>query len=398
MARRKTLTNRMIAKLKPGAKRRTIPDPECRGHYVRITPAGAKSYVAVSREPYEKKQVWATIGSTDHFTIDEAREKAREAIKRIKDGLPAFEPPPVKPDSFKAIAENYLTRHVRANKLRTRAEIERCLEKYIYPVWQDRWLVSIRRSDVAKLLDSVQDNHGPRQADVVLGIVRGIMNWYAARDDDFASPLIRGMDRTDPKARKRARILDDKELRAVWAIAAANGPFGAILRLLLLTGQRREKVAALRWENVSIDGTWDIPSEDREKGNGGVLVLPNKALEIVRAQKRIGDNPHVFAGRGNGHFVGFSLGKRAFDKKVGNLPRWTLHDLRRTARSLMARAGVRPDIAERVMGHAITGVEGVYDRHSCRDEKAQALAKLAGLIEMILNPPADNVTELHAEV
>ena len=76
MARRKTLTDNMVAKLKPGPKRSTLPDPEFTGHYVRITPAGAKSYVAVAREPYEKKQVWATIGSTDHFTIEEARDKA----------------------------------------------------------------------------------------------------------------------------------------------------------------------------------------------------------------------------------------------------------------------------------------------------------------------------------
>ena len=94
MARRKTLTDTMVAKLKPGPKRITLPDPELRGHYVRITPAGAKSYVAVAREPYKKKQVWATIESTDKYSIDEARDLAREAIKRIKAGKPAFEPPP----------------------------------------------------------------------------------------------------------------------------------------------------------------------------------------------------------------------------------------------------------------------------------------------------------------
>ncbi len=103
----------------------------------------------------------------------------------------------------------------------------------------------------------------------------------------------------------------------------------------------------------------------------------------------------MFAGRGDGHFKGYSPCKRALDAKAQLAP-WRIHDLRRTARSLMARAGVRPDVAERVMGHAIQGVEGIYDRHSYRDEKADALRRLAGLIETILNPPAENVTQIRA--
>ena len=86
----------------------------------------------------------------------------------------------------------------------------------------------------------------------------------------------------------------------------------------------------------------------------------------------------------------------ALDGKA--LARWTVHDLRRTARSLMARAGVRPDVAERVMGHVQQGVESIYDRHNYNDEKANALGKLAGLIALILDPPADNISELYAEV
>ena len=403
MARRKTLTDNMVAKLKPGPKRRTLPDPELRGHYVRVTPKGAKSYVAVARDP-GGKQIWATIGGADVLTIDEARERARAAVQRIKAGLEPFETPPPKPDGFKAVAENYLERHVKANKLRSQPEIERILDRYIYPAWSDSEFTAIRRGEVTKLLDTVQDANGPRQADYVLAVVRGIMNWHASRSDDYVSPIARGMRRTDPKNRKRARILDDGELRAVWKIAEGNGTFGAILRLAVLTAQRREKVATLKWDDVSVDGIWTIPAEDREKGSGGALVLPDVALDIIRAQKRIGDNPYVFAGRGEGHFKGFSPCKRAFDEKVTKaldgkvLERWTVHDLRRTARSLMARAGVRPDIAERVMGHAIEGVEGVYDRHSYQQEKADALNKLAGLIALILDPPAENVTPLRAEV
>jgi integrase len=391
---RKTLTDNMVGKLKPGPKRVTLPDPEMRGHYIRITPNGAKSYVAVAREAAGKRrQVWATIGSADHFPIDEARERAREAIKRIKEGKTPFEPLPAKPDSFGEVAESYLKRHVKARRLRSQAEIARILERYILPAWRDREFTDIRRGDVTTLLDLVQDANGPRQADYVLAVIRGIMNWYASRTDDYQPPLARGMGRVDAKNRKRARVLDDDELRAVWKAAENSGTFGAIIRLALLTAQRREKIASMEWCHVTVDGVWEIPAKEREKGSGGVLVLPDAALQVIQAQMRVGDNPYVFSGRRGGHFSGWSPCKRSLDARLPEVAPWRIHDLRRTARSLMARAGVRPDVAERVMGHAIQGVEGVYDRHQYRDEKADALRKLAGLIERIVNP-VENVVAL----
>jgi integrase len=169
----------------------------------------------------------------------------------------------------------------------------------------------------------------------------------------------------------------------IWKQAEANGQFGAIIRLLLLTGQRREKVNSMKLADV-VDGIWTIATAEREKGNAGSLALPAQALGIIEAQPRIGENPYVFAGRGNGCYD-ISQSKRPFDAKLPKMPHWTLHDLRRTARSLMSRAGVRPDIAERVMGHAIAGVEGVYDRHSYREEKADALRRLAALVDDIIN-------------
>ena len=319
MANRKNLTDHMVRKLKPGPKRVTLPDPELRGHYVRITPTGAKSFVAVARDPVGK-QIWATLGGADLLTVDDARDMARETIKRIKAGLPAIEPPPVAPDSFFAVAENYLARHVRANGLRSESEITRILQNQVYPMWKERAFEDIRRGDVARLLDTVQDTSGPGAADHLLAVVRGVMNWHESRSDDYTSPIARNMRRTDAKARKRSRILDDAELRAVWAVAKANGTFGAIVRLLLLTGQRREKVATMKFADVSVDGTWQIDTEEREKGNGGALVLPEVAQEIIRAQKRIGDNPHVFAGRGAAHITGHGPRKRAIDEQAAARP------------------------------------------------------------------------------
>jgi integrase len=382
---RKTLTDKRVAALKPRANRYAFPDPEMRGHYVRVHPSGARSFVAVSRDAFGK-QVWANIGAADVLSIDEAREKARAAIKRIKAGLPAIEPPAAKPDSFKAVAENWLKRHVAAKQLRSEREIRRSLEMYVYPRWAERDFIGIKRSDVAALLDHIEDEHGSRMADLVLAFVRSIANWFASRDDDYVSPFVRGMRRHQNGA--RSRILNDDELRAIWRAAEANGDFGALIRLLLLTGQRREKVATMKWADVT-DGVWTIATAEREKGNAGSLALPAQALAIIEAQPRLGDNPYVFAGRSLG-CRNFSQSKTPFDAKLPKMPRWTLHDLRRTARSLLSRAGVRPDISERVLGHAIQGVEGIYDRHRYDAEKAAALAKLAVLVDSIVNP-RDNV-------
>jgi integrase len=308
----------------------------------------------------------------------------------VRAGLPPFDVS-LKRETFEDVAEAWLTRHVRPNGLRSEKEISRLLRVHILPAWTDREFLGIRRSDVAALLDRVQDNHGARQADYCLNVVRSIMNWYATRHDDYTPPIVRGMRRQNQGAQARARILDDNEIRAIWKQAENNGTFGAIVRLCLLTAQRRTKVSLMRWSDISIDGEWTIPAEAREKDTAGSLVLPESALAIVVKQPRLGSNPYVFAGRGNGPYRGFSQGKTAFDRRVPDIKPWVLHDLRRTARSLMSRANVRPDVAERVLGHAIAGVEGVYDRHSYRDEKTDALRRLAALIETILNPPKGNV-------
>ena len=137
-----------------------------------------------------------------------------------------------------------------------------------------------------------------------------------------------------------------------------------------------------------------IPAEAREKVNAGELKLPKLALDVIEAQPRQKENPFVFAGRGKKAFNSFSDGKEDLQAAAPLAP-WVIHDLRRTARSLMARAGVRSDIAERALGHVIPGVEGVYDRHAYFEEKAAALEALAALVARILQP-ADNVVAINA--
>jgi integrase len=381
--RRKTLSDLGVAALKPRASRYAFPDPELRGHYVRVSPTGGKAFAVVRRDPVTGKQVWAAIGKADVMSIEEARGQARVALQRIGQGLPAVAPRTEIPDTFTRVAESWMKRHVEAKGLRSRAEIERTLNKYVFPSWKDREFVSLRRSDIATLLDRIEDEHGARQADLVLAYLRAMATWYAARRDNYVPPFIRGMRRAPPV--KRDRVLTDDEICAVWCEAEKSGSFGAIVRLALLTAQRREKLSTMRWEDIQ-HGVWTVPVETRGKGTGGELRLPALARDIIESMPRLEGNPYVFVGRTAGsHFNSFSKAKTVIDKAVPNILGWTIHDLRRTARSLMSRAGVRPDIAERVLGHVIGGVEGVYDRHRYDEEKAEALTKLAEMILGILD-------------
>jgi integrase len=142
------------------------------------------------------------------------------------------------------------------------------------------------------------------------------------------------------------------------------------------------------------DGVWMIRTEDGEKGNAGSLKLPQLALDIIARQPRLAGNEYLFPGRAAGRFNDWAKAKAALDAKLPAMPHWTLHDLRRSARSLLSRAGVSFEHAERVLGHVIPGVAGVYDRHKYEAEKARALESLAAVIETIINPPKGNVVSI----
>jgi integrase len=318
--------------------------------------------------------------------------------------------------SFKEVAQKWITHYVAAKKLRSQREIERILNYYIYPEWERRPFFELRRGDVNALLDRLVEKlakkkRGASQADGVLAVLRSMMNWFQTRDENYVSPIVKGMKRDKRAASERARdrILSDDEIRAVWNACEEMGTYGGIVRLLLLTAQRLDKVRTMRRDDIK-DGVWTIRSEPREKGNAGELKLPKLALDIIAAQPQIDNNPYVFAGstRGRRHpsldrsapptFNSFAQRKEELCAKLpDDMEPWTLHDLRRTARSLMARAGVADNVAERVLGHAIPGVHGIYNRHDYFEEKADALARLATLLETIINPPdKTNVVELAA--
>jgi integrase len=271
--------------------------------------------------------------------IEQARERARQAIKRMKAGQKAVEPPQKPPQSVAVTAQNWLARHVDKKGLRTAPEIRRIVDRYIVPHIGDADFASLRRSDIANLLDIIEDKHGPSMADAVLTVLRTIASWVQARDDGYSPPFVRGMRRVPKQVHQRNRILSDDEPRAVWRAAGDAGVYGAVIKLLFLSVQRREKVYSMRWTDISPDGVWTVPSEEREKGHGGRLKLPEPALEIIRAEPQFASSPFVFVHRPS------TRAKEQFDCRC-DVQGWRLHDLRRTSRSLLSRSGVPHEVAE----------------------------------------------------
>jgi integrase len=231
-------------------------------------------------------------------------------------------------------------------------------------------------------------------ADNSLAIIRKIMNWHAARSDDFRPPIVRGMARVRPEQRTRERILDDDEIRMVWRAAEAMAdPFARFVQFLLLTAARRMEAARMQWSEL-LGSDWTLPAARNKVGKELIRPLSAAALDILAKVPRFVDCSFVFSYSGKTALNDFSWGKNRFDAQAG-ITGWRLHDLRRTARSLMSRAGVNADHAEQCLGHIIGGVRGRYDRHSYYIEKKRAFEELAAQIERILHPQ-DNVMALPA--
>jgi integrase len=262
-------------------------------------------------------------------------------------------------------------------------------ERLVKPAIGDVPIYRLRRSHIATMLNAIE---GDVMADRTLAYLGSALSWQATQDDDFSPPRLNGLRRVRGD-RGRERVLDDDELRVIWRAAEGRGSFGAALRFLLLTGQRRGDVYGMQWSELH-GAVWTIPASRYKTGLEHVVPLSEAALAIVEAQPKRSEL--VFSGRTGRPLSTGGTRKRRFDASIHTpIAPWTLHDLRRTARTLMGRADVRPDVAERVIGHAVgKAVERIYDRHRYLDEKRAALEALAAMVDRILHPPGENVVAL----
>ena len=379
-----------------------------RGFGVRVTAAGARAFVLNYR--LRGREYRYTIGAWPDWSALKAVRSARDLRQRVDRGenpLDDRTPPPATA-TVASILDDFVARYVRTLRARSASEYVSAFDRLVKPRIGKLGIYEVRRSHVIKMLDEIEDKNGPVMADRTLAYVRKAFNWWATRDDQFNVPVVRGMARIKPKERARTRVLSDDEIRLVWPALGEAGTFGALVRMLLLTGQRRDEVARMSRREIGEDGIWTIPAERYKTKQPNHVPLSTAALDVVTAQPIIEGCDYVFPSRAKTPYSAFGKSKAKLDKaviaaiktrakkgaKVEPIPNWTLHDLRRTAKTLMVRVGVRPDISERVLGHVIAGVEGTYDRHSYADEKRDALEKLAAFVERILHPIPSSVVVL----
>src|SRR5215510_10702206 len=234
-----------------------------RGFGVRVTAADARAFVLNYR--LRGREHRFTIGAWPDWSVLKAVREARNLRQRVDRGENPIEDriPSPATVTVASVLDDFVARHVRNKNqpLRSADEYESAFKRLVKPRVGKLGIYEVRRSHIIKMLDEIEDVNGPVMADRTLACVRKAFNWYATRDDQFNVPVVRGMARIKPKERARTRVLSDDEIRAIWPELAKTGTFGALVKTLLLTAQRRDEVAQMSRKEIGSDGIWTIPAE-----------------------------------------------------------------------------------------------------------------------------------------
>jgi integrase len=292
----------------------------------------------------------------------------------------------------------------------------------VVPSWGGRGLVGITKADVLELVNDKaarreRKRHGLTQGAAVqagkmLTRLRTFFGWCAANDLAGADPTA-GV-RPPAREASRDRVLSDDEVRTFWTSAEQLGmPFGHVFRLMLLSAQREGEIAGMRWPELDLEKRiWTIPGSRSKNGKPHLVHLSSLATEIMEQVPRISGQELLFSGTGKTALSGFSSAKARIDKAMLKVLRaekcdepqiefapWVLHDLRRTATTGMARLGIAPHVADRVLNHqagTIRGVAAVYNRFEYLDERKAALEAWGHYVEALICPVPSNVVALVA--
>jgi integrase len=456
----KKLTAKAVEQAKPRigeageAIRTEIPDAGKPGLYLIIQPSGRKSWAVRYRRLSDGKPRKYTLpGFPSLATAHKLAQSALDAA--AEGGDPAAEKIEAKRaaalddgrDQFGKVAVDFINRYSRKEN-RSWAETARLLGlqpdpnsrgddgKPLAPEkrpliamdgglahekrWGKRRIQEIARRDLIELLDGIVDEGKPYAANRTLAAIRKLFNWCCERDMLTTSPCA-GVKPPGAET-SRDRILSDDEIRWLWKASEGQGyPFGPLAQLLLLTAQRRDEVAGMMARELDVDkpgAVWIIPRDRAKNDTENLVPLSTAAVEIIEGLPQIAGKPgFVFTTTGESHVTGYSRAKHRLDREMlalarqeaaergadpekVTIPRWTLHDLRRTAASGMARLGQPVHVVEAALNHrsgTIRGVAAVYNRYSYADEKRRALEAWGRFIADLVNrEPAGNVVALRA--
>lgn len=380
-----------------------VPDALLRGLYLVIQPSGAKSWAV--RYRYRGRPRKLTLGRYPAISLAGARELARRAFLTVGEGRdPCGEKRDAKRHAadrsrarFVEVAIEFIERHAKANNREsTWRETERLMKRDVIPLWRDKPIEEIARRDVVRLLDRVQDRGSPIMANRVLAAVRRMFAWCVDRGLVESSPCA-GL-RPPSVERSRDRVLSDDELRSVWLACEEVGwPFGPLVKLLILTGQRLNEVSRLQWAEIDVDAKlWTIPRQRTKNDVAHTVPLSTQALAILSELPVIASEADlVFTTTGDSPVGGFSRAKERIDHTMARsrfsadtMPRWTFHDLRRTVASGMARLKINIHVVEKLLNHSsgsFAGIVAVYQRHTFAEEKREALQVWGDFVEQLVS-------------
>ena len=368
------------------------------GFGVKITPTGRKVFIVLYRtggaRSYLRKY---TIGPYGRVTLHQARVAAQRVFAAKHEGRdPAAEKREAKrrvvADRVDDLLENFIAQ--RLSKNRSVVEISRLLRREVGKPWASRSIHTIGKRDVVEVVSAIVQRGAPGAANKTLKSLKTFMRWCVGQAVLDQSPA-EGVP-LPTKEVARDRVLDDTELtQVIFAARKIGGPYGAIVELLALTGQRREEVACLHWEELDLaQRIWTIPKARTKNAKAHIVHLSRQVLAVLKRADQRG--PLVFTLLGTKSFQDFTHAKRRLDQLSG-VTGWRLHDLRRTCVSGMARLGVAPHVADKILNHqvgTISGVAAVYQRHEFLAERRAALDLWGAHVDRILGETSERRMDL----
>ena len=363
-------------------------DTGCPGFGLKVTPKGRKVFTVLYRTAGTGSRLRKfTIGPYGRVTLHQARVHAQKIFAAKLEGRdPAAEKREAKrriaADSVSDLLETYISQYV--SQRRSARELARLLRRNAGAAWADRSIHEITKRDVTDLVTAVVQRGAPVAANKVLKVVKTFLKWCVGQGIIDKSPA-EGIP-LPTKTVARDRILSDGELaRVLIAARMIGGVYGVIVELLALTGQRRGEVARPTRDEFDLkQKIWTIPKARTKNGKAHIVHLSAPSLAVLVACEKSGN--YVFSPTGPGQPFAFSCAKRELDRLSG-VTDWRLHDLRRTCVSGMARLGIAPHIADKILNHqsgTISGVAAVYQRHEFLTERREALERWAGHVAALI--------------
>ncbi len=362
-----TLTDRVVQQAKAKEARVEIADAIVPGLYLIVQPTGVKSW-AVRYRVGERTRKLTLPGRYPVLSLGKARDAARKALESVSDGAdPAAAKQEGAPadDTLAAYIALYREKHVSTVRPGTAANINRELE-HMQDAWPGRTLRSISKKDIVAIIDTAM-KRGPSAGVTTWKIAKAFFAWCEAREDDFASPA-RSI-RKPAKEKSRDRVLDDAELKLTWQAAdAEGGAAGALIKLLMLSGARRNEMTELARDEIAAD-TIELQGERTKNGSAHAIPITPMIRRVLDALPTTGK----FVLNGTDRPFGDHSGAKEMVRPA--VRPWTLHDLRRSFASGLQRLGTAPHIVELALNHrsgTFSGVAGIYQRHRYAKEVQEA--------------------------